>query len=298
MPARREILRLLAAVNARRQDDVSLSALAELAHRSRYNLHRVFRAVVGETPKTYTMRVRLARAAADLLATDRPVVAIAYDHGFSSHAAFTRAFTRVIGLSPTAYRRRGLRAEDERSVGVHATVVASAAPCVGLYRMSTVEGSISMSVDISVKDLPAVPALIVRRRIARDQVATALADSLPRLFAYATRNGLAMSGPPFARYPEFTMGSIVIEGGVQLAVPAPAPLEEGIEAITIPAGAAAVAIHHGPYDRLVETYAAIETWLDQEGRAAGGPPWEVYVTDPGEYPDPETWQTEVIQPLA
>jgi len=298
VPPTREILRLLAVVNARHQDDVSLTALAAMAHRSRFNLHRAFRAVVGETPRAYTSRVRLVRAAADLLATDRSVSTIAYDHGFGSHAAFTRAFTRFFGVNPTAYRDRGLRVDDEWAVAVHSAVVASVAPCVGLYRMSTAEGSTPVPVDIVVKDLPAVPALVVRQRIARDQIASMLAASLPRLFAYATRTGLAMSGPPFARYPEFGMGSLVMEGGVQLAAPAPMPTEDGIEAITIPAGPAAVTIHRGPYDRLAETYAAIEAWLDQENRSAGGPPWEVYLTDPGEYPDPQTWQTEVIQPLA
>jgi AraC family transcriptional regulator len=298
VPPTREILRLLAAVNARRQDDVSLPALAAMAHRSRFNLHRAFRAVVGETPRAYTSRVRLVRAAADLLATERSVVTIAYDHGFGSHAAFTRAFTRYFGVSPTAYRLRGIQVDDDRSVDLHAAVIASVAPCVGLYRMSTAEGSTVVPIDIVVKDLPAIPALVIRQRVARDQVASALAGSLPRLFDYATRSGLAMTGPPFSRYPQVGLGSLVIEGGVQLAAPAPTPTEDGIEAITIPGGPAAVAIHHGPYDGLVETYAAIEEWLENEGREAGGPPWEVYLTDPGEYPDPQTWQTEVIQPLA
>src|SRR5690348_4996449 len=68
-----DILRLLAQVNGRRHEDVSLPALAALARRSPFALHRRFAAVVGETPKAYTARVRLARAAADLLATTRPV---------------------------------------------------------------------------------------------------------------------------------------------------------------------------------------------------------------------------------
>jgi AraC family transcriptional regulator len=65
------MLRLLAVVNGRRREDVSLSALARLAHRSPFHLHRRFAEVAGETPKAYTSRVRLDRAAADLLATDR-----------------------------------------------------------------------------------------------------------------------------------------------------------------------------------------------------------------------------------
>jgi AraC family transcriptional regulator len=293
----RDMLRLLAAVNRRRRDDVSLPALSALAHRSPFNLHRGFVRVVGETPKAYTSRVRLARAAADLLSTDRPVSVIASDHGFAGHEVFARAFTRHFGVSPRTYRARGPRAGDDRAAAVHAATVDSVAPCVGLYRMTTAERKAPVSTEIHVKDLPAVHALVMRRHIARDEIAATLAECLPALFAYAQRGGLAMAGPPFARYPEMRMGSLVIEGGVPLAAPASGDADAGIEALTIPAGPAAVAIHRGPYERLQETYQAIESWLREEGRQAGGPPWETYLTDPGEYPDPETWETEIVQPL-
>ena len=155
-----------------------------------------------------------------------------------------------------------------------------------------------MAAEIVVKDQPEVYAIIMRRRIARDEIAATLSEFLPAVFGYAQRNGLAFAGPPFARYPETGMGSLVLEGGMPLAAPVPGPMEGGMEALTIPAGPAAVTVHHGPYDTLPETYRALEAWLEREGRKAGGPPREVYVTDPGEHPDPATWQTEIIQPLA
>jgi len=294
----REILRLLAAVNDGTRTDLSLTALAGLAHRSRFDLHRRFRAITGETPKAYTSRVRLTRAASALLTTRRPVSMIAQEHGYTSTEVFIRAFTRLFGLSPGRYRARGLPMDDDRRVDVHAATMASVAPCVGLYHMSTVERSAVVPVDVVVKDLPAVHAIVMRRRIAREDVAKALGECLPKLFAYATREGLAMSGPPFARYPHIGLGSLVIEGGVQLAEPAPVALEDGIEALTIPAGPAAVAIHYGPYERLAETYLGIETWIQEAGRTVGGPPWEVYLTDPGERPDPATWETQLVVPLA
>ena len=45
-------------------DDESLDALAARAGWSRFHFHRAFRAVTGETPKRYTLRLRLERAAA------------------------------------------------------------------------------------------------------------------------------------------------------------------------------------------------------------------------------------------
>ena len=37
--------------------------------------------------------------------------------------------------------------------------------------------------------------------------------------------------------------------------------------------------------------------LTADGHAVAGPPWEVYVTDPGEVPDPAAWRTEVVHPI-
>lgn len=292
-----EILRLLARANGRRSEDVSLAALAALAHRSPFPLHRTFRRVTGETPKTYTARVRLARAAADLLTTRHPIARIAYDHGFGSHEVFTRAFSRYFGATPSTYRTRGLHPRHPACEKEHAAAVTAAAPCVGLYRMTTMKGSSPVTAKIVVKDQPEVHVLVMRRRIAREDIAATLAEFLPAVFGYAQRHGLAMSGPPFARYPEIGMGTLVMEGGVSLAAPPPTDPGDGIEALTIPAGPAAVTVHRGPYDTLPDSYRALEAWLEAEGHERSGPPREIYLTDPGDHPDPATWETEIVQPL-
>jgi AraC family transcriptional regulator len=63
-------------------------------------------------------------------------------------------------------------------------------------------------------------------------------------------------------------------------------------------GAAALGIHTGPYEGLGETYAAIERWAEANQHRVDGAPWEQYVTDPGEHPNPADWRTEVYWPLA
>jgi AraC family transcriptional regulator len=180
---------------------------------------------------------------------------------------------------------------------VHASTVRSTAPCLSLYRISLTERKPAVPLDISVRDLPTVHALVIRRRITRDEIAAALADSLPKVFDYAQRHGLAITGPPFARYPEVGMGSLVIEGGITVAEPPSTVLAEGIEALVIPAGRAVVTIHRGPYDSLSESHQHIERWMREQGLSAAGAPRETYLTDPGERPDPATWETEIVQPV-
>ena len=133
---RRDVLHLLRDVHRTLDGDVSLEALARRAGWSPFHLHRAFRRVVGETPKQYTQRVRLERAAARLVATSDSVLRVALGAGFASHEVFARAFRRRFGCSAAKYRRGALRgisaAERER----HAALVDSIAPCKGLYRVS------------------------------------------------------------------------------------------------------------------------------------------------------------------
>jgi AraC family transcriptional regulator len=56
-------------------------------------------------------------------------------------------------------------------------------------------------------------------------------------------------------------------------------------------------MHGGPYDTLTETYAALERWIEANSARAGGAPWESYITDPADLPDPAEWRTEVYWPL-
>lgn len=60
---------------------------------------------MGETIQTMVRRLRLEGAAASLVyQTDRSITAVAVDHGYSSGANFTKAFTKHFGHPPTDYR--------------------------------------------------------------------------------------------------------------------------------------------------------------------------------------------------
>jgi AraC-like DNA-binding protein len=86
-----------------------VSDVADLASQlglSVARVHALFRRHVGTTPGDFLLRARLDRGASMLVAGDRPIADIALDCGFSEHSAFTRAFRRVYGTSPSAYRQR------------------------------------------------------------------------------------------------------------------------------------------------------------------------------------------------
>lgn len=83
--------------------------LARKAYRSRSDFFRLFRALIEESPGNMRRRFLLERAAWHLGRTRLPVTEIAFDAGYGSLEAFTRAFRRAFRVSPSLYRRMGAR---------------------------------------------------------------------------------------------------------------------------------------------------------------------------------------------
>lgn len=86
---------------------LTLDELASVAFFSKYHFHRLFRAIVGETIGQFILRLRLEKAAGQLLsAPGTAVTEIALHCGFSSSATFARAFREAFGMSASEYRAR------------------------------------------------------------------------------------------------------------------------------------------------------------------------------------------------
>lgn len=82
----------------------TLDAMASLVHLSRNGFAQLFRDVVGTTPGSFVTQVRVAKAQR-LLLIGRPLARVAEDVGYSSQPAFSRAFIRELGISPSAWLR-------------------------------------------------------------------------------------------------------------------------------------------------------------------------------------------------
>ena len=105
--------RALAIIHRNYSDRLSVSSLAREAGVSRTVLADRFNRLLGTSPMRYCTRWRL-RMAADLLRTSRKSSAeIAFESGFGSEAAFNRAFKRVYGQPPVAWRRGRSAAQDD-----------------------------------------------------------------------------------------------------------------------------------------------------------------------------------------
>ncbi len=300
----RHLLPALKEMNASARP-LSLRELGRLVHLSPGRAQRVFSRLVGESPYRYQWRVRLDRAAVLLASTDEPITDIAFAVGFGSHEAFTRSFRRRFGTSPRHYRNQAL---SHGRTGAAAATASTVSPCIGLYHQPVnrpVQTSPqrheehTVDYEITVKDITPTPMLYMARRVDKDQVAGALGEALPAVYQYVMEQGLPMAGPPLVRHLSQSAAFIELEAGIPVAEkPKPPEPDTGIMAGELPGGRAAVTVHKGPYDSLGDAHMALDRWMAENGETASGAPWEVYLTDPGEVPDPADWLTEITWPIS
>lgn len=86
------------------EPEMSGEDLAARAYLSRFHFDRLVRAALGEPPGAFRRRLLMERAAHALTGSSAPVIEVAFDAGYGSPEAFTRAFVRAYGSPPSEYR--------------------------------------------------------------------------------------------------------------------------------------------------------------------------------------------------
>jgi AraC family transcriptional regulator len=290
---------LLQDLHRRLDQGLTLASMARRAGKSRFHFHRDFRKQVGETPRKYIERLRLEQAAAQLIGSSASVRQIALQCGFSSHEVLTRAFRRQFGCPPLRYRATAMPQVPQAVRAKHMALTAQIGPCIGLFHFAlrhSPRKSTMPTISVARQQYPGQHILLIRRKVPRTQLQGMLAECFGKLFGYGHKSGLPIAGWPVARYLSVGPGLWTVEAAMPLATAAKGEAE--MEPGMLPAGPVALGIHGGAYDGLPETYAAIEKWMEANGVRPGGAPWESYVTDPAQHPDPADWRTEVYWPLA
>lgn len=259
------LLPLLVHIQAHLEDDLGLEALGRKAGLSAFHLQRRFKAAIGETPKAYTQRLRLERAAFRLRVHDSSVLDIALECGFQSHETFLRAFRRRFDQTPGAYREQG-RAEAAAWSEPRGEALAETGP--GFEISAT-------------KVIPLRPVHVAFRRHVGpyEAVPESLFDELE---AWAARRRLP--GPPvwmgIGHDAPGTTPPEQLRFDAALVVPGPFAPEGRIACQLLPGGPFAVTSHAGPYDTLPAAYAALfPRLLAIPGhRLVGLPAIEIYHT--------------------
>jgi AraC-like DNA-binding protein len=97
--------RALSLIHDKPSEGWTLERLGEAVGLSRSSLHERFVHFIGQPPMQYLTQWRMQVAAGLLRGTNAKLIEVALDVGYESEAAFSRAFKRVAGESPGAWRK-------------------------------------------------------------------------------------------------------------------------------------------------------------------------------------------------
>ena len=83
---------------------VELATLAELAGLSQSHYHRAFKVSTGLAPYQWQLQARIQQAKGLLMDTNRSLEDVAQATGFADAVHFGRAFRKMTGATPAAWR--------------------------------------------------------------------------------------------------------------------------------------------------------------------------------------------------
>lgn len=88
-------------------EPISYEDVAAHLYVSNYHFHRIFSMFTGYTANEYIRLRRLSMAGQELILSDEKIIDLAYKYGYDTPESFTRAFTRLHGVSPMVAKRSG-----------------------------------------------------------------------------------------------------------------------------------------------------------------------------------------------
>ncbi|MGG0823340.1 helix-turn-helix transcriptional regulator [Paenibacillus turicensis] len=95
-------------IKERNDEALTLSSLSSKLGYSEFHTTRKFKEISGIQFRDYLRLRKLAFALKEVRDSEKSIVDIAFDYGFSSHEAFTRAFKATYGVAPIEYRKHPL----------------------------------------------------------------------------------------------------------------------------------------------------------------------------------------------
>jgi AraC family transcriptional regulator len=283
---RERILRTLVHIQERLDQPLVLDELARVACFSPFHFHRVFRALTGEGVYQHVRRLRLQRAALRLKLHDQPVTDIAFESGYESHEAFTRAFHAMFGMPPSQFRAAHQGGPESASGVRYGDAAGYQPPDYGAPP------------PVEIKTLQPRPIVFLRHIGPYDQAGA----TWSRLAMWAGMRGLLGPATQFLGLswddPEIApVDKIRYDAAITLARPIQPEGDFGVAELA--GGEYATLTHQGPYEKMGETYRLIlGGWLPASGRELRDLPcFELYLNSP-QNARPEELLTLIHVPIA
>ena len=267
--------RVSAYIHDHLDEELDMERLAEIACLSSYHWHRIYRAIYGETLAATVKRLRLHRAAGEIVRTELAVSEIAKRSGYPNLQSFNRIFKSVYGMPPARYRKEGSHAAFQPSP----------------------DGKTKAMFDVTIREIAPTELIGVAHRGPYMQIGKAFETLFGTLYARGLARpdmrmiGLYLDDPDIV--PAEQLRSIAcVTGSAEVSAEAP------FERRRIDGGDYAVLRHKGPYADMHKAYQWLYAeWLPKSGRQLkDSVMFEEYLNNPRDVP-PTELLTEIHMPL-
>ncbi|HHT9885554.1 TPA: AraC family transcriptional regulator [Legionella pneumophila] len=255
MKYQQKLENMIAFIGKHLDEELSLESLSEIFCISKFHFHRLFTAFTGLSLQQYIKWLRLKRAAHQLVVEkDQSVINIAINAGFESHEAFSRAFKKACGFSPSQFRQGFGRSYWEQ-------------PPYCLPR----QGRIDMKVDI--KSIEKIRLAVIEHK----GDPKLLGESINKLVSWAKSQSINLKprpGEAFALAYDDPKTTPPSEFRIDLGIKVPENLKlDGVIEKFLPSGRYAVTVHKGSRNNIGEVvYYLYRDWLPNTSEQLGDLP--------------------------
>jgi len=285
-------------------EKLQLADLARVATFSPYHFHRLFRAFTGEPLYRFIQRLRIEKAATQLVERPRTsVTEVALDCGFSSSSSFARAFKEHFGESATEYRnavfgRESKISEIKSKTGKTQSKERQDAVLRGGYPESInllIKGRNKMldqkSYTVEVKTVEEMNVAYVRHTGPYKGDENLFSDLFNRLCTWAGPRDL-LADPDLKMLAVYHDNPDVTDDknlrvSVCMTVPESTEVSGEVGSMIIPGGKYAIGHFEINADQYEEAWNALYgNWLPSSGyQPDDRPPFELYRNDPKNHPE-------------
>lgn len=102
-------------------EKLDIEKVAKIALSSTFHFQRMYHMITGVTIAEYIRRRRLTLAAMDIISGEK-IINVAYKYGYETPEAFTKAFGKMHGISPSAAREPGVNLKAYPKLSFHISI--------------------------------------------------------------------------------------------------------------------------------------------------------------------------------
>ncbi len=279
---RNRLNRVFEFIDENLDSNLSLKEVAKVAFFSPYHFHRIFKQLTGETLNEFITRRRIERSVSDILHRNVSISEIAHAYGFSDNSAYTKAFKKYYGISPSEFKRQN--PNKFTKIRELKSKIGQNYPSLDAYVriIDNLKTWIDMNSNIEIRQIPEQNYVYITC-IGPNE----LPGAFQKLLAWAIPNGLLANGAKLMTVYQDSL-KITEEAKARFR----ACLQVGhqpeceFESATIPSGTYIVGKFEIPLEEFEKAWTGLYVWMDNNGYARrAGDSFEVYHNNFNDHPD-------------